>query len=290
MKKYILKRILAMIPTLLVVIFIIFALINITPGDPGRIMLGQDAAQEDVDAINAMLRMDFGISLLTRQPVFSDLLAKIPVTFTLALGGTLASVLIGVPLGVISAVKEHTLLDSTLSVVSLLIAAIPSFWMSIMMILLFSATLHLLPSSGIGTPLHYVMPILSMCIGNAAYYLRMTRSAMQDTLRQEYIKTARAKGASNARAIVVHALRNALMMVVTTMTLSFTSMMGGSMLTESIFGLPGVGSTILQAINMKDIPMIMASTIFVTLTLMIGLLLVDIVNALLDPRVRARYK
>ena len=308
MKKYILKRILAMIPTLLVVIFIIFALINITPGDPGRIMLGQDAAQEDVDAINAMLRMDkplliryvlyiwdvlhldFGISLLTRQPVFSDLLAKIPVTFTLALGGTLASVLIGVPLGVISAVKEHTLLDSTLSVVSLLIAAIPSFWMSIMMILLFSATLHLLPSSGIGTPLHYVMPILSMCIGNAAYYLRMTRSAMQDTLRQEYIKTARAKGASNARAIVVHALRNALMMVVTTMTLSFTSMMGGSMLTESIFGLPGVGSTILQAINMKAIPMIMASTIFVTLTLMIGLLLVDIVNALLDPRVRARYK
>lgn len=271
-------------------------------------MLGQDAAQEDVDAINAMLRMDkplliryvlyiwdalhldFGISLLTRQPVFSDLLAKIPVTFTLALGGTLASVLIGVPLGVISAVKEHTLLDSTLSVVSLLIAAIPSFWMSIMMILLFSATLHLLPSSGIGTPLHYVMPILSMCIGNAAYYLRMTRSAMQDTLRQEYIKTARAKGASNARAIVVHALRNALMMVVTTMTLSFTAMMGGSMLTESIFGLPGVGSTILQAINMKDIPMIMASTIFVTLTLMIGLLLVDIVNALLDPRVRARYK
>ena len=234
--------------------------------------------------------MDFGISLLTRQPVFSDLLAKIPVTFTLALGGTLASVLIGVPLGVISAVKEHTLLDSTLSVGSLLIAAIPSFWMSIMMILLFSATLHLLPSSGIGTPLHYVMPILSMCIGNAAYYLRMTRSAMQDTLRQEYIKTARAKGASNARAIVVHALRNALMMVVTTMTLSFTSMMGGSMLTESIFGLPGVGSTILQAINMKDIPMIMASTIFVTLTLMIGLLLVDIVNALLDPRVRARYK
>ena len=178
MGKYVLKRILIMIPTLLVVIFIIFALINIMPGDPGRIMLGQDAAQEDVDAINAMLRMDkplvvrlyiwdalhldFGISLLTRQPVFSDLFAKIPITFILALGGTVTSVLIGVPLGVISAVKEHTLLDSSLSVISLLIAAIPSFWMSIMMILLFSATLHLLPSSGIGTPLHYVMPILSL--------------------------------------------------------------------------------------------------------------------------------
>ena len=308
MGKYVLKRILIMIPTLLVVIFIIFALINIMPGDPGRIMLGQDAAQEDVDAINAMLRMDkplvvryilyiwdalhldFGISLLTRQPVFSDLFAKIPITFILALGGTVTSVLIGVPLGVISAVKEHTLLDSSLSVISLLIAAIPSFWMSIMMILLFSATLHLLPSSGIGSPLHYVMPILSLCLGNAAYYQRMTRSAMQETLRQEYIKTARAKGASSARTIVVHALRNALMMVVTQMTLSFTAMMGGSMLTETIFGLPGVGATILQAINMKDIPMIMASTIFVTLTLMTGLLLVDIVNAFLDPRVRARYK
>lgn len=134
------------------------------------------------------------------------------------------------------------------------------------------------------------MPILSVSIGNSAYYLRITRSAMQDALRQEYIKTARSKGASNARVIIGHALRNALMIVVTQMTLSFVAMMGGSMLTETIFGLPGVGATILRAINMKDVPMIMASTIFVTLTLMIGLLIVDVANAFLDPRVRARYK
>lgn len=308
MGKYVLKRILMMIPTLLAVVFIIFVLINITPGDPGRIMLGQDAAQEDVDAVNAMMHMDkplvmrylyyiwdalhldFGVSFLTRQPVFLELFSKVPVTFTLALGTALASVLIGVPLGVVAAVKEHTLLDSSLTISSLLIAAIPGFWLSIMMILLFSVKLRLLPSSGIGSPLHYVMPILGSSIGNAAYYLRMTRSAMQDALRQEYIKTARAKGASNARTIVVHALRNALMIVVTQMTLSFVAMMGGSMLTETIFGLPGVGATILRAINMKDVPMIMASTIFVTLTLMVGLLLVDVLNAFLDPRVRARYK
>ncbi len=308
MGKYVLKRVAMMIPTLLAVVFIIFVLINITPGDPGRIMLGQDAAQEDVDTVNAMMHMDkplvarylyyiwdalhldFGVSLLTRQPVFSELFSKVPVTFTLALGTVLASVLIGVPLGVIAAVKEHTLLDSTLTVTSLLIAAIPSFWLSIMMILLFSVKLRLLPSSGIGSPLHYVMPILGSAIGSAAYYLRITRSAMQDALRQEYIKTARSKGASSARTIVVHALRNALMIVVTQMTLSFVAMMGGSMLTETIFGLPGVGATILRAINMKDVPMIMASTIFVTLTLMIGLLLVDVLNAFLDPRVRARYK
>ena len=293
MGKYVLKRVAMMIPTLLAVVFIIFVLINIPPGDPGRIMLGQDAAQEDVDTVNAMMHMDkplvarylyyiwdalhldFGVSLLPRQPVFSELFSKVPVTFTLALGTVLASVLIGVPLGVIAAVKEHTLLDSTLTVTSLLIAAIPSFWLSIMMILLFSVKLRLLPSSG---------------IGSAAYYLRITRSAMQDALRQEYIKTARSKGASSARTIVVHALRNALMIVVTQMTLSFVAMMGGSMLTETIFGLPGVGATILRAINMKDVPMIMASTIFVTLTLMIGLLLVDVLNAFLDPRVRARYK
>lgn len=308
MGKYVLKRILMMIPTLLAVVFIIFVLINITPGDPGRIMLGQDAAQEDVDAVNAMMHMDkplvarylyyiwdalhldFGVSFLTRQPVFSELFSKVPVTFTLALGTALASVMIGVPLGVIAAVKEHTLLDSALTISSLLIAAIPGFWLSIMMILFFSVKLRLLPSSGIGSPLHYVMPILGSAIGNAAYYLRMTRSAMQDALRQEYIKTARAKGASNARTIVVHALRNALMIVATQMTLSFVAMMGGSMLTETIFGLPGVGATILRAINMKDVPMIMASTIFVTLTLMIGLLLVDVLNAFLDPRLRARYK
>ena len=308
MGKYVLKRILMMIPTLLAVVFIIFVLINITPGDPGRIMLGQDAAQEDVDAVNAMMHMDkplvmrylyyiwdalhldFGVSFLTRQPVFSELFSKVPVTFTLALGTALVSVLIGVPLGVIAAVKEHTLLDSSLTISSLLIAAIPGFWLSIMMILLFSVKLRLLPSSGIGSPLHYVLPILGSSIGNAAYYLRMNRRAMQDALRQEYIKTARAKGASNARTIVVHALRNALMIVVTQMTLSFVALMGGSMLTETIFGLPGVGATILRAINMKDVPMIMASTIFVTLTLMVGLLLVDVLNAFLDPRVRARYK
>ena len=308
MKKYVLKRILMMIPTLLAVVFIIFVLINITPGDPGRIMLGQDAAQEDVDAINATMHMDkplivrylyyiwdamhldFGVSFLTRQPVFADLFEKIPVTFTLALGTVIAAVLIGVPLGVITAVKEHSLLDSTLTVSSLLIAAIPSFWLSIMMILFLSVQLRMLPSSGIGSPLHYVMPILSVSIGNSAYYLRITRSAMQDALRQEYIKTASSKGASNARVIIGHALRNALMIVVTQMTLSFVAMMGGSMLTETIFGLPGVGATILRAINMKDVPMIMASTIFVTLTLMIGLLIVDVANAFLDPRVRARYK
>ena len=172
MGKYVLKRILMMIPTLLAVVFIIFVLINITPGDPGRIMLGQDAAQEDVDAVNAMMHMDkplvmrylyyiwdalhldFGVSFLTRQPVFSELFSKVPVTFTLALGTALASVLIGVPLGVIAAVKEHTLLDSSLTISSLLIAAIPGFWLSIMMILLFSVKLRLLPSSGIGSPLH----------------------------------------------------------------------------------------------------------------------------------------
>lgn len=201
MKKYVLKRILMMIPTLLAVVFIIFVLINITPGDPGRIMLGQDAAQEDVDAINATMHMDkplivrylyyiwdamhldFGVSFLTRQPVFADLFEKIPVTFTLALGTVIAAVLIGVPLGVITAVKEHSLLDSTLTVSSLLIAAIPSFWLSIMMILFLSVQLRMLPSSGIGSPLHYVMPILSVSIGNSAYYLRITRSAMQDALR-----------------------------------------------------------------------------------------------------------
>lgn len=308
MGKYILKRILIMIPTLLVVILIIFVLVNITPGDPARIMLGKEATQEEVDALNHELHMDepvlvryfyyvrdalkldFGTSFRTRQPVFSELMPKVPVTLTLAFWTVAVSVLIGVPLGVFAALKEHSLVDSALTVISLLISAIPGFWLALILIIFFSAKLRLLPSSGIGTPLHYVMPVLAMAVGSSAYYLRLTRTSMQEALRQEYIKTARAKGASKGRVVVVHALRNAMMMVSVNMAANFVSMMGGSMLTETIFGLPGIGSTILMAINTKDIPMIMASTIFVTLILMAGMLAVDILSAMLDPRIRAKYK
>ena len=307
MGKYVLKRILMMIPTLLAVVFIIFVLINITPGDPGRIMLGQDAAQEDVDAVNAMMHMDkplvmrylyyiwdalhldFGVSFLTRQPVFSELFSKVPVTFTLALGTALASVLIGVPLGVIAAVKEHTLLDSSLTISSLLIAAIPGFWLSIMMILLFSVKLRLLPSSGIGSPLHYVMPILGSSIGNAAYYLRMTRSAMQDALRQEYIKTARAKGAPERTVIWKHALRNALMPVVTQIGMSLGLLICGSVVIEKMFTLPGIGSLIIDRINFKDEPIIIAGVILISICFTVVMLLVDIIYAFIDPRIKAKY-
>ena len=304
MGKYVLKRILMMIPTLLAVVFIIFVLINITPGDPGRIMLGQDAAQEDVDAVNAMMHMDkplvmrylyyiwdalhldFGVSFLTRQPVFSELFSKVPVTFTLALGTALASVLIGVPLGVIAAVKEHTLLDSSLTISSLLIAAIPGFWLSIMMILLFSVKLRLLPSSGIGSPLHYVMPILGSSIGNAAYYLRMTRSAMQDALRQEYIKTARAKGLPEWKVNMFHGFRVACTPVMVLIGFRLPTLISGAIVIENIFQWPGVGRWFTDAIKTQNTPIIMSVGLFMVLMVLLSSLLVDVLTAVLDPRVK----
>lgn len=308
MWKYIVKRILVMIPTLFVVILIIFILVNITPGDPARMMLGNSATQEQVDELNHKLhmdepvmlryiyyirdalRLDFGTSFRTGQPAFAELLPKVPVTFIIAFSTAFLSFAIGVPLGIVAALKEHTLVDSTLTVITLVISAIPSFWLALILIIVFSVKLGWLPSSGLGSPLHYVLPVLSLAAGGVSSYVRITRSNMQEAMRQDYIKTARSKGASKARVVVVHALRNALILVAHSAAMNFVALMGGSMLTETIFGLPGIGSTILQAVNNKDIPIIMASTIFVTLILMIGMLLVDVLSAFLDPRIKARYK
>ena len=308
MWKYIVKRILVMIPTLFVVILIIFILVNITPGDPARMMLGNSATQEQVDELNHKLhmdepvmlryiyyirdalRLDFGTSFRTGQPAFAELLPKVPVTFIIAFSTAFLSFAIGVPLGIVAALKEHTLVDSTLTVITLVISAIPSFWLALILIIVFSVKLGWLPSSGLGSPLHYVLPVLSLAVGGVSSYVRITRSNMQEAMRQDYIKTARSKGASKARVVVVHALRNALILVAHSAAMNFVALMGGSMLTETIFGLPGIGSTILQAVNNKDIPIIMASTIFVTLILMIGMLLVDVLSAFLDPRIKARYK
>lgn len=308
MKKYIMKRLLLIVPTLLAVLFIVFYLLNISPGDPGRIMLGKDAPQEAVDEINLSLdmdkpivvryikyignalRLDFGVSLRTKSPVFEELFKKLPVTLKLAFSSVLLSVLTGVPLGILAAVKEHSLVDISISVVSFFLSALPSFWFCIMMILLFSSKLGWLPSSGIGSFQHYIMPVICLSIGNAAYYMRLTRANMLDALRQEYIKLAKAKGASNTRVIFRHATKNALQVIVTMVGMNLSAMLGGSMITEVIFGLPGVGSTILTAINYKDIPMAIACTIFLTTTFMVMMLLTDVFNTYLNPIARSRGK
>lgn len=308
MKKYVLKRLVGMIPMLALIILIVFYILNITPGNPAIIILGKDAAPEAIEALEedlglnepfleryvdylkGVLHMDFGESYRSGEPVFDVLLPKFPTTLTLAIFSVLLTALIGIPLGILSAVRQYSKLDMGLTVSSLILASVPGFWLSLMMVLFFSVLLGILPSTGYTTWQHYVMPVLSISLPAAAYQARITRNQMLETMRQDYIRTAKAKGADKQRIIWRHALKNTLMPVVTTLGMRFATMLGGSMITEMIFGLPGIGNEILNAISMKDTPIILGSTIFLGALFMIIMLFVDIIYAYIDPRTRAQFQ
>lgn len=308
MSRYVIKRILMMIPILLGVTVIVFTIMSFTPGDPARLILGQAAPQEAVDQlhhemglddpfvvryiryIGDALHGDFGTSYRTSRPVFEEIFARFPITLTLAITSVFLVILIGIPLGILSAVKQYTILDMACTVSAMLMASIPGFWLGLMMILLFSLHLGLLPSSGVGTPAHYIMPTIALSLPIAAEVLRMTRSTMLETIRQDYIRTARSKGATEKIIIWRHALKNALLPVVTVIGSEFGGLLGGAILIESVFGLPGLGSLVVNSIRTKDVPQVMAATLFIAFIFCIVLLANDIAYAYIDPRVKARYE
>lgn len=308
MYRYVARRILLIIPILLFIVFVVFGILNITPGDPAAIILGRQATPEaraqltrelGLDKplllryalyIRDAVRLDFGKSYLSGQPVFKEILAKFPTTLQLALLSSLLAALSGIPLGILSAVKQYSVLDVSLTVTALFLASIPGFWLGIMLILLLSLQLRLLPSSGIGTAKHFVMPVLTLALPSAAYLSRMTRTTMLETMRMDYIRTAKAKGASSQRIIWRHALQNALLPVITVIGMTFAGLLGGAMITEIVFGLPGIGNTIVSAIRTKDYPIVLASTVFLATLFMLIMLVVDLIYAFIDPRIKAQFK
>ena len=309
MKKYILKRILYMIPVLLGVAFLIFSILALTPGDPGSIILGITAKQEDIDALNAqfgydqpflvrffnyirdlVLHFDMGTSYARRQPVVNDIIARFPNTLMLALMSMALSALIGVSLGIVSAVRQYTTLDHVLVVVALVFASIPGFWMALMLLLFFSLRLGWLPSFGADSFRHFILPTITVSLTSAAGLLRLTRASMLETVRQEYIRTARAKGAGEKIVIWRHALRNALIPVITTMGTSFGASLGGAIIAETVFAMPGMGTLLTSAIRQKDVPVVMGASLFLALLFSLVVLLVDILYAVIDPRIRAKYE
>ncbi|MCC8065728.1 MAG: ABC transporter permease [Clostridiales bacterium] len=306
MVRYIVKRLLILLPTVLFVVFLIFFIIHLMPSSPGRIILGLYAADEEVELLNEEMgyndpllvqfvhyvadavRGDFGTSYQSGLPVFDVLLPKFPVTFRLAVLSMLVACLIGIPLGILSAVKQYSVVDMVATVSSLILASIPSFFLGILLMLLFALKLQLLPSSGIGTPAHYVLPVLTLGLPMAAYLSRLTRTTMLDTLNQDYILTARAKGCSRMRTTMMHALRNAMMPVVTQIGMSFATLLGGSIIVEQVFGMAGFGSTLLTAIQYKDSPLIIGAVVFLAVLFVLIMLIIDILYAFLDPRVAAK--
>ncbi|MDF2533740.1 MAG: Dipeptide transport system permease protein DppB [Clostridia bacterium] len=308
MYRYIIKRLLFLIPTILGVVFIIFLVMSFTPGDPARALLGVSAPQADVDALNhelgydlpflqkyfnyiknMVVNRDFGTSYFTKQSVFDEIWPRYLVTIKLAMMGVVLSSIIGIPLGIYAAVKQYSLWDTIPSILAFLIAAIPSFVLGMLLLFVFSLKLNLLPSYGIDSFKHYIMPALAISIPPAAMNLRFTKSSMLESIRQDYVRTARAKGAPENIVIWKHALKNALLPVITNIGLSLGTLIAGAVVAEKLFSIPGIGSLIVDRITYKDEPVIIAGTILIAACFTIVMLIVDLIYAYIDPRIRAKY-
>jgi peptide/nickel transport system permease protein len=305
MARYIVKRILIIVPVLLSVSFIVFAIMSFVPGDPARLILGQSAPQSAVDSLHHKMGLDdpfpvryvrylknafhgdFGTSYRSARPVLEEILVRFPSTLKLSLYSIALVLIFGITLGILSAVKRYSWIDIVSTVLAMLAASVPTFWLGLMMILLFSLKLHWLPSSGANLPFSYLMPAVALSLPVMAQVSRMTRSSMLETITKDYIRTARAKGLPERTVIWGHAFRNALLPVVTVIGSEFGMMLGGAILVESVFALPGLGSLVVSSIRTKDVPQIMAATLFLALLFCVVLLLVDISYVFLDPRLKS---
>lgn len=312
MQRFLLKSISQLIPTLFIASIIIFAIIVLSPGDPATMLLGQEATPEQIHAERARMGLDkpiiiryfvwlsdiaqlkFGFSFSNGRPVGSLIANAFPKTLQLAVLSMLVSVFCGFVLGMISALKPNSKIDTLITSLNSLALAIPGFWLGLMMILVFSVRLRWLPPSGTseleGSYIlnfkYLIMPVLSIAIAQIAVFARYMRSAMVDVLTTDYIRTARAKGLFEMRVVVHHALRNAMIPVITIMGIQFGRLLAGVVITEAVFSYSGIGRLILVAIMNRDYPVIQATLMLVVLIFIITNLLVDLSYGFLDPRVR----
>lgn len=308
MYKYVLNRLLLTIPVLIGAAFLVYSIMSLTPGDPGTLILGITANKEDIAQLNhqlgydrpflirffsyiknIVLHFDFGISYRTRTPVYNEILSRFPNTFYLATSSMILSSILGISLGILSAVKQYTFLDNFFTVLAMFFAAIPGFWLGLMLMLVFSLKLGWLPSNGVDSWKNFVLPTLTLSMGGAAGLLRLTRSTMLETIRQDYIRTARSKGASEQIVIWKHALKNALLPVITSLGMNFGASLGGAIIIEMVFGMPGLGTYIVTSIRQKDIPGVLAATLLLAVLFSIIMLIIDLLYAFIDPRIKARY-
>lgn len=308
MIRYVAKRFLMLIPLVLCITFVVYGLMSLAPGDPASIMLPSNAPQEQKDALNHKLgydrpflvkyadfvynlvfKGDFGISYRTQQPIINEFKTRLPISITLAFTSLTLAACIGIPLGVLSAVKQYSLLDTIPSVMALTVSAVPSFWFGMMLIYFLAYKLGLFPSYGMGGIEHWVLPTLTIAVVYAAEILRYTRSSMLETIRADYVRTARAKGVAERTVIWKHAMKNGLLPVITLLGSSFGAQIGGAIVTENLYNLPGLGTLTLLSINMRDTPTVVATSVIFATLYNIILILVDLMYAFIDPRIKAKY-
>ena len=332
MVKYIIKRLLLLIPVILGVSILVFFVMHMFTTDPAALILGQHATQDQIEALRKQLGLNnpiyvqywdflkgilqgnFGNSLMSKAPVWDEIMARFPATIELAFTSILIASVMGILMGVISAIKQNSIIDYISMVISLLGVSMPIFWLGLILILVFSVQLHWLPVSGridIGFEptkitglylldslltgnmvafksafMHLILPALALGSYSTAIIARMTRSTMLEVVRQDYIRTARAKGISETPVILKHALKNALIPIITVIGLQLGSLLGGAVLTETVFSWPGVGKYTVDAILSTDYPVVQGSVMMMAVIFVLVNLVVDIVYAFIDPRIK----
>jgi len=302
--QYIIRRLLIMLPVLLGVSLIIFTMIRIIPGDPGMVMAGPHATKDQVEQIRAQLGLDkhpvtqylifmrnifqgdLGTSTRTALPVTHEIMARLPNTLLLALASILIATVLGVLAGIIAGVRQNSKFDYLSMLVALFGLSMPVFWLGLMLMLLFSIKLEWLPAVGAESFKHLILPAITLGANSMAIIARMTRSSMLEVIRLDYIRTARAKGLKENTVISRHALKNALIPVVTVIGLQTGILLGGAVLTEIVFAWPGIGRLLVEAILARDYPVVQGVVLVVASMFIFVNLIVDILYAYLDPRIR----
>lgn len=307
MGKYIFKRILLMIPVVLGVTILVFSLMQLAPGDPAEVILGPTATAEELYELreemglndpfivqlgrylkNVFLHFDFGTSYVTNISIGKELLSRFPYTLLLAVSGMVLSLVIGIPLGVTAAVHQNSIADYGSMALALIGTSLPGFWFALVLVLLFNAELHWLPAYGIGGIEYWILPIVSTAFAGVTTMARQMRSGMLEIIHSDYITMAKAKGVKKRSVVYRHALPNALIPVITVASMSFGTSLGGTLIAETIFSIPGVGVYIINAVNNRDYPAVEGGVILLSIAFSIIMLATDLLIATVDPRVKAQ--
>ena len=308
MQKYILKRLLIMIPVVLAVAVIIFTIMYFCPGDPAEIILGAGAKDADIAILRekmgldkpflvqlgsfmyqTFIKFDLGESYMSGKSVWSEISSRFPITFTLSFSAMIIQVLVGIPLGVTAATHQNRFLDRLCMVFALIGISVPSFWLAMELMLLFSQKLGWLPPYGISSWKSWILPVVCTCLGSVATMARQSRSSMLEVIRSDYIDTARAKGLSERTILYKYALPNGLIPVIQTLGNGFATSLGGAIVIENVFSIPGMGQYLTNAISSRDYAVIRGCVVVLAIAFSLIMLAVDLAFAFVDPRIKAQY-
>jgi len=307
MVKYILKRLLMLIPVVIGITFLIFMIMSVAPGNIAALTAGSDATLEDiqakehelgldrpvivqyVDYMSHVVRGDLGASWYNGYQVIDEFKMRLPNTLKLGCFGMLIAAVIAIPLGITAAVHQYGVLDITTLIGSMIFASIPAFWLGLLLQLLFCIKMSIFPATGSESFVHFILPAITLSALHTAWQTRTSRTYMLETIKQDYIRTARAKGASEIRVITRHALRNAMIHILTSLGTTFASLLGGTVVIETVFGIAGTGSMLINAVKMRDTPVVVGVVMVISIFVGIVNLLVDLLYAAVDPRVKLGY-